>query len=210
MKKSALSLVSILALSSMVYAGGDIAPVEEVVEVPIVIDDSGFYIGFGISWMSLDNDYNGEEFSANGIILQAGYQINSYFAIEGRYTHDVGDVEYDHGTSINPNYDDYPTDFTNLAVYAKGMYPIGDFTPYVLLVYGEVALTNIPLGGPGISADRAETGFQWGLGASYNFTENIAVFVDYVNMYDGTGFDERAVDVDISADTWTLGVTYKF
>ena len=210
MRNSVLSLVSILALSGMAYAGGDVTPIEEVVEVLPVVDDSEFYLGLGISWMSLDNDYNGEAFSANAIMLQAGYQINQYFAIEGRYTHDVGDVEYDHGTSINPNYDAYPTDFTNLALYAKGMYPIGDFTPYVLLGYGEVALTNIPLGGAGISADRAEQGFQWGLGASYDFTENIAVFVDYVNMYNGTGFDERAVNADISADTWTLGVTYKF
>ena len=210
MRNSVLSLVSILALSGMAYAGGDVTEIEEVVEVLPVVDDSGFYLGLGISWMSLDNDYNGEDFSANGIMLQAGYQINQYFAIEGRYTHNIGDVEYNHGTSINPNYDDYPTDFTNLALYAKGMYSIGDFTPYVLLGYGEVALTNIPLGGPGISADRAEQGFQWGLGASYDFTEDIAIFVDYVNMYDGTGFDKRAVDADISADTWTLGVTYKF
>jgi hypothetical protein len=32
--KSILSLVAVVALSGAVYAGGDIAPVEEVVETP--------------------------------------------------------------------------------------------------------------------------------------------------------------------------------
>ena len=34
MKKTTLSLVSILALSGLAFAGGDIAPVEPVVETP--------------------------------------------------------------------------------------------------------------------------------------------------------------------------------
>lgn len=38
MKKLTLSLVSILALSGLSYAGGDIAPVEPVVETPVVED----------------------------------------------------------------------------------------------------------------------------------------------------------------------------
>ena len=48
MKKKVLSLVTILALSTAVYAGGDVAPIEEVVETPVVVDESAFYIGAGI------------------------------------------------------------------------------------------------------------------------------------------------------------------
>ncbi len=195
---------------SHLFAGGNVAPIEESVIAPVVINDSGFYLGLGFSSMSLNNDLTDEEFSANGIMLQAGYQYNRYIAVEGRYTLHMGDVEYDHGSTSNPNYDDYPADFTNIAIYLKPMYPIGDFSIYALLGYGEVELTNIPLGGPGIGADRAESGFQWGLGASYAFNENISGFVDYVRMYDGTGFNYRAMDADIVADAWTLGVSYKF
>ena len=39
MKKTTLSIVSILALSGLAFAGGDIAPVEPVVETPVVEDN---------------------------------------------------------------------------------------------------------------------------------------------------------------------------
>lgn len=212
MKKNTFLIVSILALSEMSFAGGNIAPiVEEPIPVaPVLIDESAFYVGVGYSGMKLNDDLTDEEFSTNALMLQAGYQYNRYIAIEGRYTFGIGDVEYTHGNTINPNFADYPTDFTNLAIYIKPMYSIDDFTIYALLGYGEVAMTNIPLGGAGISADRGEDGFQWGLGASYTFMDNVSAFVDYVQMYNDTGFDGRAIDADITADAWTLGVSYKF
>ncbi len=210
MRKITMSIVSMIALSSLSFAGGKIVDPAPTEVLPIFADDSAFYIGLGLSGLSLRNDFTDEEFSSLGVMLQAGYQFNQYIAIEGRYTLSVGDVEYDHGTTLNSNYDDYPTDFTNIGIYAKGMYPIGDFVPYVLLGYGEVTLTDLPLGGAGISADRSESGFQWGLGAGYNFTENISGFVDYVRLYDDTGFDYRATTVDVASDVWTLGVSYKF
>ena len=208
---TALLGLSLSLSPGYLFAGGDIVAVEEpVVVIPVLVDDSSFYVGMGFSALSLNNDRTNEEFSANGMMLQAGYQYNRYIAVEGRYTLHMGDVEYDNGSTSNPNYDDYPTDFTNAAIYLKPMYPIDDFSIYALLGYGEVELTNIPLGGPGIGADRAESGFQWGLGGSYTFNENISGFVDYVRMYDGTGFNYRAMDADIVADAWTLGVSYKF
>ena len=211
MKKSLFFLFPILAFSGLCFADGDMAPLEEsVVTDPVVVEERGFYGGIGLTSMSLNNDLTNEEFSAMGFMVQAGYQYNRYIAIEGRYTVHVGDLEYDHGSTANPDYSDYPGDFTNIAIYLKPIYPIGDFSIYALLGYGEVELTNIPLGGSGISADRAESGFQWGLGAGYTFNKNITAFIDYVRMYDGTGFDHRAMDADIDADVWTLGVSYQF
>lgn len=204
------TLVPLVVLSGILAAGGDVAAITNDEVVPVSVNDSGFYLGLGINRMALHNDYSDEEFSVTGLMVQAGYQYNQYLAIEGRYSFDVSNVHYDHGNILHPDIDDYPGSFTNLALYAKGMYPIGNFKPYILLGYGEVALTNIPLGGPGISADRAEKGFQWGLGAEYKFTEAVSVFGDYVRAYDGTGFDGRAMDVDVSADVWTLGVAYTF
>ena len=58
--------------------------------------------------------------------------------------------------------------------------------------------------------DAEENGFHWGLGASYEFKEDILVFADYVALYDDTGFDYRAQLDDVNADTWTVGLTFKF
>ncbi|HFU77687.1 MAG TPA: porin family protein, partial [Epsilonproteobacteria bacterium] len=89
MKKITMSMVSILTFSSMAMAGGDIVPVEPVVLAPTVeevLDESAFYAGLVVSYMKLHDEFSAEEFTANGIMLQAGYQFNRYFAIEGRYT----------------------------------------------------------------------------------------------------------------------------
>ncbi len=212
MNKSIFAIVSILTLSGLSYGGGGVAPAIVPV-VPIVVeseDESHFYVGLGFSGMSLRNDVSDEEFSTEGIMLQAGYQVNQYVAIEGRYSHDITDVEYDKGDTRNPNFDDYDTDFTNIAIYLKPMYTMDDFTLYGLLGYGETEMTNLPYGGPRISADRVESGFQWGVGAAYNFNENISVFADYVNMHDDNEFDGRASNSNIVADAWTLGLSYVF
>jgi len=199
-----------LIVSELSFAGGNILPVEEPVAVESSTFDSSVYIGLGVSGMYLNNDFSKEEFSSTGIMLQAGYQFNKYIAVEGRYTKNVADLKYDHGNTVNPNYSDYPGDFSNAAIYVKPMYTFDDFSVYALLGYGEVTLTDLPQPNLSGSVDRAENGFQWGLGASYVFMENISVFADYVKVYDDKGFDYRAQLVDIDSDLWTLGVTYKF
>ncbi len=61
MKKFNLSLVALLAMSTLATAGGDIAPVEPVVETPIVEESTGsFYAGLGYSYMNLDPDNSDE------------------------------------------------------------------------------------------------------------------------------------------------------
>ena len=202
--------VAMLLLSELSFAGGDVLPVEEPVVMESLANDSGLYLGLGVSAMKLNNDFSKEEFSSTGATLQAGYQFNEYFAVEGRYTRNVGDLDYDHGTTQNPNYSDYPGDFSNIAVYLKPMYAFDDFSVYALLGYAEVTLTDLPHPSTPGSVDRAEDGFQWGLGASYTFMDDFSVFVDYVKVYDDQGFDYRAQKADIASDLWTLGVTYKF
>ncbi len=203
MKNTILSLVSILALSGVSHAGGDAAPIEEPIAVaPIVIDNSAFYLGLGLGSAAVNDDYTDEEISNNTLMLQAGYQYNEYVALEGRYTFGFG-TDYDPGTTGNsPN--DYDGDFSSWGIYLKPMYPIGDFSIYALLGYGGVMLDNLELG------DAYESGFQWGLGAGYAFTEQLSVFVDYVSLYDDTGFDYRAELNDVDSNTWTIGVSYRF
>lgn len=204
MRNNIYYLVATLVLNGSSYAGGDVVPIEE--PVTIVSEKNGFYLGLGYSDMALHNDLTNEEFSASSVMLQAGYQYNHYVAIEGRYTLDIGDVQYDRGLTLNPNDHNYPTDFSNAAIFLKPMYPLGNFSIYALLGYGEVELTNIPRG----DVDRAEDGFQWGLGTNYAFNDTLSGFIDYVRMYDDKGFDYRAMDANNVADAWTLGVSYNF
>ena len=202
MKTTTLSLISILALSRLAFAGGDIAPVEEPVIVAPVIDNSAFYLGLGIGDATVNDDFTSEEFSATTLMLQAGYQYNQYVAVEGRYTFAVN-TDYTPGNTTASS-SDYDGDFSSWGVYVKPMYPIGDFTLYALLGYGGVMLDDL------VGGDAYEDGFQWGLGAGYAFSEQISIFVDYVSLYDDTGFDYRAQFDDVDSDTWTVGMSYKF
>ena len=195
-------VVSLAAASTILMAGGDIAPVEPVVETPVVVEQSPFYIGLGIGDASVNDDTTSEEFEATTLMLQAGYIYNDYLALEGRYTFGL-DMDYDPGTT-NSLSSDYDGDFSSWGIYLKPMYPIENFSLYALLGYGGVMLDELAGG------DAYESAFQWGLGASYAMSDNYSVFVDYVSLYDDTGFDYRARLDDIDSDTWTFGVSYRF
>jgi hypothetical protein len=101
MKKSVLSLVSIMALSGLAYAGGDMTTVvEPVVEIPEV-KVNPFYVGIGMGEAYVNNDATDEEISATTLMLQVGYQVNDYLALEGRYTFGLGGSDYDAGNLTN-------------------------------------------------------------------------------------------------------------
>lgn len=202
MKKSILSLVLILLLSGLAYAGGDVVPVEEPVIVPVV-DNSAFYIGFGVGQAAINDDQTAEEITSTMIMLQAGYQYNDYVALEGRASF-AFNSDYEPGITGNAS-GDYDDDISSWGIYVKPMYPVTEaFDIYALLGYGGVQLGNLE------SGDAYESGLQWGLGAQYTVTESIVVFADYVKLYDDTGFDYRAQLEDVDSDAWALGVSYKF
>jgi opacity protein-like surface antigen len=153
-------------------------------------------------YTSFNNDFTSEEITSNTLMFQAGYQYNRYIAVEGRYSFGFN-TDYDAGNIVNP-IQVYDGDVSHWGIYLKPMYPIGDFSIYALLGYGEAMLDDI------LNGDAVDGGFQWGVGASYAFTENVSVFVDYVSLYNNTGFDWVVTKADIDVDTWTLGVSYKF
>ena len=205
MKKIVYSLITFALLGSVCAAQEQEASAGEQVET------NRYYLGVGLSSMSLNNDLSDEEFSATAAMLQAGYRYNANLAIEGRYYLNISSANYSHGTTYNPDFSDYPTDFTNIGIYLKAGYPIENFNPYLLLGLGKVGLSNLPMGGlPGVKNDMYESGFQWGIGVEYVFNEKISAFADYVQMYNGNGFDNRATDADIRADAWTFGISYSF
>jgi len=217
MKKTTLSIVSVLALSGLSFAGGNIAPIvpieEPIIEAPVVMNDSAFYIGLGYSYLSSnrvatlntpgepkdgkivkDTDSNG-----HNILLQAGYQFNQYFAVEGRYTLSVSDLtlvnNLDNGSEKKAD-----IDVSNIALYLKPMYPIGDFSIYGLLGYGET------------KRNHTLHSFHWGLGAQYAIKDNLLIFADYTRWYDEEDethpSEPRLLDTVFPAIS--IGLTYKF
>lgn len=208
MKKFNLSLAAFLAMGTFAVAGGDIAPVEPVIETPVVEETkSPFYIGLGYSYMNMNIDgytrsttvtpagtaavptttlvsVAEEDHNGDAILVLAGYNFNDYVAVEGRYA-------------------GFTDCLDNAGIYLKPMYPFGEITLYGLLGYGETSYDNG-------TVDLSESGFQWGVGANYAITEKVAVFVDYTNLYDDSGFDNHLTDVDFLVDTVNVGFTYTF
>ena len=195
MKKITLSLGALVAISSLGFADGDMAP------VVMQADESSFYLGLGMSAVStrdssVDLSFTSEEVGqdrlANATFI-AGYNINQYFAVEGRYTSTFTDEDL--------------VEMDGLSIFVKPQYPVSaDFSLYALLGYGSVSMDEVNHSG----VDVDESGFQWGLGASYAIGENYTLFIDYTSLavdMDGTYYN-GALQVD--ADAVTLGVTYKF
>ncbi len=230
MKNIVLSAVAVLAMSSFAVAGGDIAPIEEpIVEEVVVapVSVGGFYIGLGYGILNTTNDVTGNytpwghsevslwDDSYGEIMFQAGYKFNQYVAIEGRYWYgvDKGSWLNTGGTSGVIGAEVGDLSFDAYGLYVKPMYPIGEnFEVYALLGYGSIDST---LDGDnnwedGTTAD----GFSWGIGVEYEFSDGIAVFVDYTSIYSDTltetytAYDR--VEMDIDASTINFGVSYMF
>jgi len=205
MKKVALSLVTMVTMSSFAFAGGDI---ESVQVVPLADEGvSPFYVGLGLSASSTRSsrdslgsfDDKNTEDDTGDILLMVGYEFNQYIGVEGRYmTSEFGE-------------DALTRD--SWGVYVKPQYPVTEaFTLYALLGYGglNVETNGLALG----SLD--DTGFQWGLGASYDLNVHFSIFFDYVNV--ANDMDAESVfDLPFAApfskvdsDAFSAGITYNF
>ncbi len=214
MKKIILSLV---AMSSLGFAEGALIPVVE-----DEIDEKGLYVGAGISAMSVRDTSvamnifavtGGQDRLCNAALL-AGYAINDYLSLEGRYAfsvsgEDVIKMNNQWGLFVKPMYK-----FENDEDRREGN---NYFAVYTLLGYG-----GIEINGTNHTLTHVDgTGFQWGLGFSYTFREtshegnykykdNWSVYAEYVNVgnaMDGLNFT-GATEVD--TDAFTVGVMYKF
>lgn len=206
MKK--LLLAGALVLNTLAYAQGDVVQKEKAIldSLDVNLADGFFYVGVGLASMALENEGSKEKFSTISKTIQVGYQYGNYIAIEGRYTSQATDVKYSGGTTDNADVTNYPTDFTNIAIYLKPIYPIGNLSVYGLAGYGQVKLTNVPQG----DVDRSETAFQWGAGASYTIGNTLTIFGDYVSMYSGEGFDFLGAGATHKGELITVGLSYKF
>ena len=195
MKKTLLSAVAIAALSSFAVAGGDIEPVPVV--VPMEMGD--FYVG--LSYSCLDarqtdgdrrNSSINEDFEA--AMFQAGYSINEYFAIEGRYWYGIEEsIIVNDRLNTDSNIDIW-------GIYAKPMYPVMEG----LDIYGLLGYASASYDLSRSSLDDRD-GFSWGAGLEYTFSNNIKLFADYASIY-----QDSATYNDESINTYNFGVGYRF
>ena len=205
MKKIILSLGVLVAISSLGFAGGDIAPVEPLVMAPVIMDsnDQGVYVGIGISAVSARDSSLGINFTSvkfgqdrlGNVTFLLGYNLNKYLAVEGRYSTTFTDEDL--------------VEMDSLSLFVKPQYPLSeDFFVYGLLGYGSVKMDGVSVAKGRVDVDDSD--FQWGLGASYAIGENYTIFLDYTSLasnMDGIYYNgARQVD----ADALTLGGTYKF
>jgi hypothetical protein len=217
MKKIVLSVV---AMSSLMFAGGDIVPVP--VPVSSDIEENGFYLGASIVALSARDsraslsfiDENDMQDRLGNVSLHAGYWVTEYLAIEGRYSSGFQDedvIKMDDGWSLflKPTYkfddDDNRANGENY------------FAVYGLLGYGNVSFKGVNQ----LVGDVDESDFQWGLGASYTFRadssdanytyrDNWTVFADYTSL----GRDMEGIILNYprkaDADAFSLGIVYHF
>ncbi len=156
-----------------------------------------YYPDYGYSDQT-DIDYN-------SLMFQAGYQLNPYIAMEFRYWFSVSSGDYSTNTryELNPNaYDS----FDAWGIYAKPMYPITpEFSVYGLLGFSGVT-TDADYGSYLLYNDGS---FSWGGGVSFDVTPNVALFVDYVQLFNGN-LEFYDYSQETKVDTFNFGVTYKF
>jgi len=194
-----LLMVAFASLSGMAFAGGNITPEPTVIEEPraVIYEKSPYYIGLGLSAVSVRStdstlsfvsEKSGQD-RVGAVSILAGYDLDTYLAVEGRYM-------------VSFLKDDF-VEMNNIALYVKPQYPVTEeVSVYGLLGYGNVTLDNTH--NSGVDGDKA--GFQWGLGTSYQVTEDIALFAEYRALARDIETDANKMDVD----TVSLGFSYRF
>ncbi len=213
MKNIVLSAVAVLAMSTFAVAGGDVAPIEEPVIVEeVVVPDAGFYLGLAYGWQGLEvyndmyTDVDTLDIDFGSVMVNAGYKFNSYIAVEGRYWFGLSSDD------LLAWQNDLPADMTvdSWGIFIKPMYPVSDtFNIYALIGYASTDVTFDLPAGYSLETDSADA-FAWGLGASYAFTENISMFVDYTQLLNNEDVAAGNEVIDFTLDTVNIGVNYRF
>lgn len=205
MKNVGLYILSVIASTHIIFAGANST---KVIEPSILIPHeeqetiSGFYLGLGLSATSTheaDLDFlsitDGQDRTGD-LSFTAGYDINEYIAIEGRYMFSIAKENI--------------VDRSSWGIYVKPQYPITEnFKVYGLLGIGGVDATGT--NHVGQKFDFNDASFQWGLGISYEVYEDISIYVDYVQIARDvytTAF--VSPNVDVSSDAVTVGISYHF
>jgi len=197
MKKSIVTLLTLAAIGSTVYGGGDIAPVYEPVITepqPVATPLSPvYYVGGGVAIAGLSRDCpcnNNDRLKdmTYGLALRAGADIIDYIGIELRYLN----------TFIEE-------DFSSIEHYGLYLKPHYEITPeasvYGLLGYGK---TTVDCKADRRSFTLSKSGLAYGAGVEFTLQDNIGVWADISRLLSGEG----KFDTDLNVAT--AGVLYRF
>jgi len=158
--------------------------------------ENKFYLGVSIGENTIeeDNVFAGEDFddSDTGFKAFGGYQFHKHFAVEANYTV-FGDTEDDIAGI------DTEVEFDTFGVNLVGIAPIAErFDLFAKLGF---AYWDAEVKAFGISDDDDGTDLSYGLGARFNFNEQVSVRAEY------EGIDVDGLD---TADFLSMGIEFNF
>lgn len=206
-----------ITLSVLVIAGLASATVQSA-----FASDTGWYaLGqFGQSLNNSKSSFDNTARSAGGsgfsssmnnptaYSLSAGYQINQNLAIEGGYIAS-GNSNYlmsggnFGGSSISDS-------FTGFDMKAVGILPL----PNQFSLLGKIGVASLTQSGStnfNSSVNGSKTGITYGIGGEYDFTDNIAVRLDWDSYNAGsTTLSTGSIVSSTRLNVLAVGVAYKF
>ena len=201
MKKITLSLLSVIVLSGVSFAEGNVVSSESLVGI-----ENPFYAGIALAVISTrgsnaDLSFFDEEPGQDrlgNITLNVGYDFSQYVAVEARYTTDISNEDV--------------IEMSGWSLFLKPQYPVTeDFTFYALLGFGGVTVDGINAINS-VSVD--DITFQWGLGMSYSLKSyiksDVSIYVDYTSLASDMDGIYWNGDLQTNVDALTVGVNYRF
>jgi len=215
MKKTLITLSTIVALSVSAHAGGkyvepEDAPVEA---IPATMSPLGLYVGLGAVAAGLSRDCSCGDGSrlkdmTYGGIARIGWDFNNYIGLEGRY--------------LNASIENDFSETEHYGLYLKPQYHVlNQMNIYGLLGYGTTTVDYD--NNSGKNSSLSQSGFSYGAGVEYDFgdDENQG---EYGRMFDGQGDQENGWGIwadyqhllsdegkfSTDSNVFSVGVTYDF
>lgn len=176
----------------------------------------GMYVGANYSSVSLAVTEVGEakaDLGLTAFTLSLGLQFSDYVAIEGRYGIGMSN-DTDSGISASSFPFSHKFELDNyMGGYLIVGYPVSDyFTPYGILgaTRTEIKRTEQNLN----FKDTIEyTGYSWGFGFNLSNHENLYLNLEYLHLQKENNVKSDGMfpnRFDFDAETFTLGLRYKF
>lgn len=173
-------------------------------------DKEGVYVTVGGTLLSADLDLSGLEAAGQTVDLgeedadifmingRVGYRFNDYFAVEGEIGFGTGGDDFDRTIPVDGGAlgiidvdANVELDVDNYYIgFARAIYPVSDqFDIFVRGGFGEAnAEATVVASAFGqtasASASEDESGFAYGIGGQYNFTEKDGIRADFTLLDD--------------------------
>jgi len=206
MKKTMLTLCSVVVLGTALYAGGDAKKVTTAVEPYINIEAEAveatgyfpFYVGVGLSVDSV-NTFVYDAETVSSATLRIGYDFMKYLGVEAR-----GSYGMTTGDNLAHTY--------SYGLYLKPQYPINDtWKLYGLAGYGQTQITleKDKALATNVKADTTQNSVRFGVGVEYALNNNWSLFADAMRLIDES---EKKPEGEYAAkvDSFTFGGVFRF